>query len=196
MDRIVRGVRGEMAGHDHLSRNCLGEGGDGKLGWMKIAEEARDHLSGRNWSARLRFWSCWDTFAAEERKQEGRKEGIGERTCGRHVSWKRTARMMNLSRGRPRCTTLAGLLFAHRFPFCRKYFSPAFRFARTEEEPSRLAEQVSIFVASCKHGIAASRYCWKVLFERKFAGCLYGAWWQTENEVVYLWVGEKERGKW
>lgn len=23
----VRGVRGEMAGHDHLSRNYLGEGG-------------------------------------------------------------------------------------------------------------------------------------------------------------------------
>lgn len=39
-----------MAGHDHLSRNCLGEGrrGDGKVGRMKIAEEARDHLSGRN----------------------------------------------------------------------------------------------------------------------------------------------------
>lgn len=126
MDRIVRGVRGEMAGHDHLSRNCLGEGGDGKLGWMKIAEEARDHLSGRNWSARLRFWSCWDTFAAEERKQEGRKEGIGERTCGRHVSWKRTARMMNLSRGRPRCTTLAGLLLAHRFPFLENIFHRLF----------------------------------------------------------------------
>lgn len=37
-----------MAGHDHLSRNCLGRRGDGKVGRMKIAEEARDHLSGRN----------------------------------------------------------------------------------------------------------------------------------------------------
>lgn len=29
-------------------KKLFGRRGDGKLGWMKIAEEARDHLSGRN----------------------------------------------------------------------------------------------------------------------------------------------------
>lgn len=144
-------------------KKLFGTKGDGKakLGWMKIAEEARDHLSEVS-SVPLRFWSCWDTG-----KKGNRKEGIEERTCGRHVSWKRTTRMMNLSRGRPRrCTTmLAGLLFAYRRS--RKYFSPP-RF------PEWRCRATSIFVGSCKHGIASvSRHCWKVLFGSKFAGCFY-----------------------
>lgn len=67
-------VRGEMRGGWPRSFIKKLFGGDGKLGWMKIAEEARDHLSGRNEvsSVPLKFWSCWDTFGAEERKQEGR----------------------------------------------------------------------------------------------------------------------------
>lgn len=48
-----------------------------------------------------------------------------------------------------------GIIVCSPFAVSRKYFSPAFRFARMEE-PSRPAEQVSIFVGSCKHGIAAS----------------------------------------
>lgn len=54
-------------------KKLFGTKGDGKakLGWMKIAEEARDHLSEVS-SVLLRFWSCWDT--ARARKETGRKE--------------------------------------------------------------------------------------------------------------------------
>ena len=117
-----------VASHDHLSRILSTQRRD-RAEWereqrggrsctpgrMKIAEEAHDHLSKRNEVPSVGFWSCWKArrcsnlhpragvSSLRRQKKGNRKEEIGEWTCGRHVSWKRTTRMMNLSRGQPRC---------------------------------------------------------------------------------------------
>lgn len=66
-------------------------------------------------------------------KKGNRKEEIGEGTCGRHVSWKRTTRMTNLSRGRPRCNA-PRIIVCSQPPFPR-YF-PRSVVRKAEERPA------------------------------------------------------------
>lgn len=106
------------------------------------------------------------------RKETGRKEGIGERTCGRHVSWKRTARMMNLSRERPRCTTLAGLLFAHRLLFLENIFHRLFvlrEWRNRADLPSKFPFSSAVVNTELRHHVLLEssfreEVCWMPLW--------------------------------
>lgn len=122
------------------------------VGWKSLKKRAIIYRGGTRSHQSLSGFGRVGTRSAQ--KKGNRKEGIEERTCGRHVSWKRTARMMNLSRGRPRCTTLPGLLFAYRL-FLQNIFHRAFVSREWRKKPTSRA--TSIFAGSCKHGIAASR---------------------------------------